>query len=168
MERRKGKMAFNDLIAMKKTTKNPKEGDVFVLQPRKGIFYFGKVIETEVKSIDSFVNGMPLIYIYQYWSYEKMIPQDLDNRKFLIAPAVVNYQPWRKGYFETIGNIKVSQNEKNVEFAFWDMLTHNYVDVSGKEVKNKPLICGIFGLASYGAIGKEVQKAIKCFETNSE
>lgn len=161
-------MEFNDLIAMKRTTKKPKEGDVFVLQPRKDIFYFGKVIETAVKSIDSFVNGMPLIYIYQYWSYEKIIPQDLDKQKFLIAPEVVNYLPWRKGYFETIGNIKVSQNEKNVEFAFWDVARHKYVDISGKEVKNKPLICGIFGLASYRGIGNEVQKAIKFFETNSE
>lgn len=44
-------MASNDLIAMKKTAKKPKEGDVFVLQPSKGIFYFGKVIETEVKDV---------------------------------------------------------------------------------------------------------------------
>lgn len=161
-------MAFTDLIAMKKTAKKPKEGDVFVLQPSKGIFYFGKVIETEVKSIDSFVNGMTLIYIYQYWSYEKIIPQELDNKKFLIAPAVVNCQPWRKGYFETIGNIKVSQNEKNAELAFRNVLKDKYVDISGKEIENKPLICGIYGLASYGAIGKEVQKAIKCFEANSE
>ena len=159
-------MAFNDLIAMKKTSKKPEEGDIFVLQPSKGIFYFGKVIETGVKSIDSFVNGMTLIYVYQYWSYEKIIPQELDKKKFLIAPAVVNHQPWRKGYFETIGNIMVTQNEKNVEFAFWNVLKDKYVDISGKEIENKPLICGIYGLASYGAIGKEVQKAIKSFEKN--
>ena len=88
------------------------------------------MIETEVKSIDSFVNGMTLIYIYQSWSYEKIIPQELDSKKFLIAPAVVNHQPWRKGYFETIGNIKASQNEKNVEFAFWNVLKEKYVDIS--------------------------------------
>lgn len=44
-------MASKDLIAMKKTAKKPKEGDIFVLQPSKGIFYFGKVIETEVKDV---------------------------------------------------------------------------------------------------------------------
>ena len=47
-------MAFNDLIAMKKSSKKPQEGDVFVLQPVIGKFYFGKVIQTDLKSLDSF------------------------------------------------------------------------------------------------------------------
>lgn len=78
---------------------------------------------------------MTLIYVYQYWSYEKIIPQELDKKKFLITPTVINYQPWRKGYFETIGNIMVTQNEKNVEFAFWNVLKDKYVDISGKEIE---------------------------------
>ena len=58
------KMAFKELIAMKKSLKHPEEGDVFVLQPQKNLFYFGKVIRTNLKSTDSFINGMTLIYIY--------------------------------------------------------------------------------------------------------
>ena len=57
-------MAFKELIAMKKSLKHPEEGDVFVLQPQKNLFYFGKVIRTNLKSTDSFINGMTLIYIY--------------------------------------------------------------------------------------------------------
>ncbi len=56
-------MAFKELIAMKKSLKYPEEGDVFVLQPLKNLFYFGKVIRTNLKSTDSFINGMTLIYI---------------------------------------------------------------------------------------------------------
>lgn len=159
-------MAFNDLIAMRKSLKNPQEGDVFVLQPMKDTFYFGKVIQTNVQSTDSFINGMVLIYIYECWSFEKKVPQGLESKKFLIAPMVVNYQPWRKGYFETIGNIGVLPNEKNIEFAFWNVLKDKYVDISGKEVDYKPLISGIYGLASYGAVGKEVQKAISMIREN--
>ena len=119
------------------------------------------MIQTNVQSTDSFINGMVLIYMYEYRSVEKTVPQGLESRKFLIAPMVVNYQPWRKGYFETIGNIGVLQNEKNIKFAFWNVLKDKYVDISGKEIDYKPSICGIYGLASYGAVGKEVQKAIK-------
>lgn len=154
-------MAFNDLIAMRKTMKKPQEGDVFVLQPISGRFYFGKVIETDVKSKDSFINGMMLIYIYQCYSFDQVIPQDIESNELLIAPMVVNYQPWRKGYFETIGNVGVSQKERNMEFAFWHVLKKKYVDINGQVIENKPKYCGIFGLGSYGAVGKEVQKAIK-------
>ena len=56
-------MAFKELITMKKSLKHPEEGDVFVLQPQKNLFYFGKVIRANLKSTDSFINGMTLIYM---------------------------------------------------------------------------------------------------------
>ncbi|MCM1124246.1 MAG: hypothetical protein NC416_16815 [Eubacterium sp.] len=57
-------LSFNYLISMKKSAKKPQEGDVFVLQPINDVFYYGKVIQTNLKSVDSFINGMTLIYIY--------------------------------------------------------------------------------------------------------
>lgn len=154
-------MAFNDLISMKKSLKKPSEGDVFVLQPIKGIFYFGKVIQTNLKSVDSFINGMSLIYIYDHCSMDKIMSHDLEDSGLLIAPVIVNNQPWQKGYFETIGNIGVSASDKNINFAFWDVLKENYVDIKGDIVKDKPQYWSIYGLGSYGVVGKEVQKAIK-------
>ncbi len=50
-----------DLIVMKKSRKAPQEGDIFVVQPFAGIFYYGKVIQTNISSKDSCVNGMLLI-----------------------------------------------------------------------------------------------------------
>lgn len=154
-------MAFNDLLSMKKSLKKPSEGDVFVLQPKKNIFYFGKVIQTNLKSVDSFVNGMSLIYIYKHCSMDKIIPHNLEDSGLLIAPVIVNNQPWKKGYFETIGNIDVSASDKNINFAFWDVLKEDYIDIKGDIVKDKPQYWSIYGLGSYGVVGKEVQKAIK-------
>ena len=131
-----GILAFNDLIAMKKSSKKPQEGDVFVLQPVIGKFYFGKVVQTNLKSIDSFINGMTLIYIYKCCSIEKQIPLGLETEELLIAPIIVNNQPWLKGYFETIGNKPVLENEKTVDFAFWDTLKKEYVDINGQVIKN--------------------------------
>ena len=154
-------MEFNELIAMKKSYKKPQEGDVFVLQPIENIFFWGKVIETNVKSRDSFVNGMTLIFVYQCYSHDKVMPPNLDSNEFLIAPMVVNYRPWNRGYFETIGNVEVSQKERNTEIAFRDVLKKEYVDISGNAVESIPKLCGTFGLGSYGAVGKEVHKALK-------
>ena len=33
---------------MKKSLKSPQKGDVFILQPQKNVFYFGKVIQTDL------------------------------------------------------------------------------------------------------------------------
>lgn len=155
-------MSINYLISMKKSTKKPQEGDVFVLQPIKDVFYFGKVIQTSLKSVDSFINGMILIYIYQCSSNNKVIPNDLDNKELLIAPVIVNHQPWRKGYFETVGNAGVSERDRNIDFAFWNVLKEEYVDINGRVVilNNEPKYRSIYGLGSYGIVGKDVQKAL--------
>ncbi|MBD5474364.1 MAG: hypothetical protein HDR20_16140 [Lachnospiraceae bacterium] len=155
-------MSFNYLISMKKSRKKPQEGDVFVLQPIKDVFYYGKVIQTNLKSVDSFINGMTLIYIYKYCSNNKVIPNDLENEELLIAPVIVNHQPWWKGYFETIGNVGVSENDRNIDFAFWDILRKKYVDINGQIIllNSEPKYRSIHGLGSYGVVGKDVQKAL--------
>lgn len=157
---------FTQLIVMKRTYKKPKEGDVFALQPLKDIFYFGKVIQTELESVDSFIRGMSLVYIYDCSSKEKAVPDEFDENELLIAPVIVNHQPWTKGYFETIGNVDVSAKVKSVDFAFWDMLREKYVDLSRAELKlhHDPKYRSIFGLGSYGIVGKDVQKALKSKE----
>lgn len=157
-------LAFNDLIAMKKSSKKPQEGDVFALQPIKGKFYFGKVIQTNLKSRDSFINGMTLIYIYDYSSLAKETPLDLEREELLISPMIVNNQLWLKGYFETIGNVQISEKEKNLDFAFWDTLKEEYVDINGHVLKDEPQYWSVYGLGSYGIVGKEVKKAIEIQE----
>lgn len=145
---------------MKKSRRPPKEGDIFVLQPKTNVFYFGKVIQTDIECIDSFINGMSLIYIYDCKSDIKQVPSGWEKSELLIPPMVVNNQSWIKGYFETICNIKVTECEKKIDFGFWDLVTGKYVDVYRNEISKKPSYCSVFGLASYGIVGKEVQKAI--------
>lgn len=154
-------MAFKELIAMKRSLKYPQEGDVFALQPQRNIFCFGKVIRTNLKSTDSFIKGMTLVFIYDCLCIEKVVPEHFDEEELLIAPIIVNNQPWSKGYFETVDNVPVSEREINLEFGFWDLLTGEYVDIQGKKMRKKPEYCSIYGLGSYGIVGKEVRKAIE-------
>lgn len=154
-------MAFNELIAMKKSLNIPQTGDVFALQPQKDVFYFGKVIQTGLKSEDSLINGMTLIYIYECCGNDKFATHNLAEKELLIAPIIVNNQPWEKGYFETVDNVPVSERERKLDFGFWDLLTEEYLDIQGMKIGRKPKYCSIYGLGSYGVVGKEVQKAIK-------
>ena len=149
------------LIAMQKSLKKPCVGDVFVLQPVYGIFYFGKVIQSDLYSDDSFIRGMFLVYIYDYSSTKKEIVTDFENSKFLIAPMIINKQPWLKGYFETIGNTPVTDQEKNVDYGFWDVMKKHYVDIKGNVLDNPPKYNSIYGLGSYGILTKEVFKALE-------
>lgn len=148
------------LIQMNKSRKKPCVGDVFVLQPIPGKFYYGKVIQTELQSRDSFIRGMFLIFIYDYCSAKKEIIYDLETNDLLIAPQIVNKQPWIKGYFETIGNVAVTTHENGMNLGFWDIARQRYVDISGNPLDTPPKVISIYGLGSYGIISKEVYKAL--------
>lgn len=154
-------MSFNDLLVLKKTRKKPKEGDIFVLNPKRDLYCYGKIIEVGVKSKDSFVNGMYLIYLYDYFSKTKELKVELDVDNLLIPPMVVNTQLWLKGYAETLSNIEVSEKERNLEFGFWDIGREIYVNINGDKIDNIPKLISLFGLGSYGIVGKEIQKVIK-------
>ena len=75
------------LIPMKKTRKKPKTGDVFVVQPIEGVYYYGKVIISKYRSEYEMYNEMPLIYIYDEFSTKIKMPQSLE--KILIAPLIL-------------------------------------------------------------------------------
>ena len=73
---------------------------------------------------------------------------------------IVNKQPWLKGYFETIGNVAVTDDEKNIDFGFWHILKKEYLDINGHSLDSEPQYHSIFGLGSYGAIAKEIYKVL--------
>lgn len=149
------------MIQMVKSRKKPRAGDLFVLQPIQGVFYYGKVIKTDLQSHDAFIRGMFLIFIYDYCSTQKEIVRGLESNNLLIAPQIVNKQPWLKGYFETIGNVEVTVQENNMDLGFWDMLRERYVDINGNPLDVPPKIRSVYGLGSYGIVSKEVYKALK-------
>lgn len=100
------------------------------------------------------------IFIYDYYSLKKEIVYDLETNNLLIAPQIVNKQPWLKGYFETIGNVGVTTRENNIDMGFWDILRERYVDINGTPLDVPPKVSSIYGLGSYGIVSKEIYKAL--------
>lgn len=52
------------LIPIKTSRKKPKTGDVFLVQPINGVYYYGKVISEKSNSKYELIKDFPLIYIY--------------------------------------------------------------------------------------------------------
>ena len=152
-------MSFDLLIVQEKSNKKPKQGDVFVLNPGQGVFCFGKVVKTNVVSRDSFVNGMNLVFIYDCFSQTDKMPKDLESLEIL-SVQVINNQLWRKGFAKNIAVSEVTERDTNTDYGFWDTVNQVYVDLSGSPMDHIPNYKGIYGLGSYGSIGKEIHKAL--------
>lgn len=70
----------------------------------------------------------------------------------------------------TIGNERITEDEENVNFGFWDILKNQYVNLTGQVLLQEPKYWTYYGLGSYGIVGKEIQKAInklQCQDSSS-
>ena len=154
---------FTDLIAMKKSRKKPKKGDIFVVQPFQNIYYYGKVIETDIQSKDSFVNGMFLIFVYDKMSKSKdsPTPYDLDRCDLLIAPTIVNRLGWSRGYFETIYNLPLTDLERKMPFGFWSFQRQCFVNIEGARLDSRPKYYTDYGLGNYLVVGEKIQAVLQ-------
>lgn len=152
---------FTELIPMGKSRKPPKEGDVFLVQPFSRVYYYGKVIRTHLESADSCVRGMNLIFLYDRRADGRDIPDELGGGDFLIPPVIINRLPWSRGYFETVGNAPVTEDEKNASYGFWSFQKKRFVDVGGVPLARKPRCWSDYGLASYAVVGEKIQAALR-------
>lgn len=172
---------FTELLPMQKTRKRPKIGDVFVVQPLRDRYYFGKVLETNIQGTNVMFEGMVLICLYDHVSEDRMLPESLDAYPLRISPTVVNYQGWLKGYFETVGNIPLSEREKNLDYGFYERedpvelieeeipKRTTYIDLHGNPLNRVPQYSSSTGLYSYGFVGRVLHGSVEHNPfTNSE
>ncbi len=150
-----------DLIKMKASRKKPKEGDVFVIQPKSSLYVYGKVIRTKIPSKNIMVNGWNLIYVYKNVSDTMKMLNYLDANQLLIPPQIVNNQGWLKGYFETIGTLPVTEEDKSVKYGFLDFKTKEYVNEEGKILGYKPDMWIDYGIGSYGSVASDIKESLE-------
>ncbi len=93
---------------LKPSRKRIHAGDIFVLQVKDGEFVFGRVVRTDIEFLG---NNRILIYIYRAFSSDKNSIPALEKRRLLLPPMIIDRQPWSQGYFETVGNRPLCDND---------------------------------------------------------
>jgi hypothetical protein len=153
-------MSFDLLIEMEPSRKQRKEGEVFVIQPSKDLFFYGKVIKTQIQLSDPIMNGGHLIYIFNHSSKTLEMPEYLNPNNLLIPPQIINNQGWSKGYFKTLGIQQVTDEERQIDFGFFDIVSKGFVNEEGVRLNCKPKVYGDFGLGSYGTVSFVLKKVL--------
>jgi hypothetical protein len=160
---------IKQLQIIKKTRpKEIKTGDVFVLSPRKNIYFYGRVQKANINPIieKSFVSGGSTIFIYKNKSKEISInnfKSSFDN--LLIAPYIIGKNYWTQGYFYTIGNIPLTEEEKNVDYGFYKftpfrIMQEQFLTEEGNILSTEPQIIGYYGITTITGIASEIEKEL--------
>ncbi|NQR01074.1 hypothetical protein HO839_10430 [Streptococcus suis] len=159
------KASEHQLKVIEKSNLKPAVGDIFVLSSREGIYFYGKVIVANIvrKVPDTFVEGKHVVFIFkgntQETNLDKYIP-DYDN--LLIPPAIVSDDYWKKGYFYTIANIPLTEEEKNLDFGFYKIHFKNnfFCKETGEVLEQEPKILGGHGITTITGIATEVEREL--------
>lgn len=149
------------LKKIKKTKNEIKTGDVFLLSPREGIYFYGKVLNAYIKNIDKdiFIDQKHLVFIFKCKTknigMEDFKPNYLD---LLIKPAIVDESYWTKGMFYTVGNIPINEAESNLDYGFlkFGINSNWFVKDDGTELNYQPSILGIHGISTITGIASQI------------
>ena len=147
-----------NLLLLKKSKDSIKTGDVFVLSFKEGLYFYGKVLEANVKhEKNSWINGCHVVFIFRNKSHEKNLNEfNPDYNNLLCGPAILTSGYWENGWFETIGNISLTTEEKKLDYGFFDMDSlkgyGTFQKANGDLLKHIPKIYGSSGIKTYVGI----------------
>ena len=136
-------------------------GDVFVMQPPDDRYLFGRVISTTAQWGAGASVLANLIYVFKARSESKTMPDRSELRadRLLFAPLVINRLPWSRGYFETIANLPLGEDEVLQQHCFRGS-SGRYYDDKGRELAGPTEPCGLLGLDSFRTVDDSVSKAL--------
>lgn len=147
-----------NLAILKKSRREPREGDIFVMLPPDGQFLFGRVIDTNARPFGPDFRGV-LIYIYRTRAAVKTPAPELRRSDLLIPPKMTNRLPWSRGYFEHLEERPLSSEDRLPQHCFKDTLG-GYRDQAGDVVPGPVEPVGLFALSSYRTIDDAISEAL--------
>lgn len=139
------------LKVIKRKRNYPQKGDVFLVEPVEGIYFYGIVVNNHISNI----NGDDLLVIMLFKETTTSLDYKevtLDSDNLLIEPTMVGKEYWTRGYFYTVGN----QRCKDCDYGFYSIYRKKYFDEYGKEQKYQPKLLGTYGVATISGIAFDI------------
>mgnify|MGYP000201325179 CR=1 FL=1 len=155
-----------NLIVLKKSNKKIQDGDVFVVSFKEGIYFWGKVIEAYINHpTDNWMNGCCVIFIFKCKSKTKDIKEfKPDYNNLLTEPNIVTPDYWKKGLIETVGNIPLTEEEKTLDYGFFDGdfigEGGTFKKANGELLDHMPKISAIYGIKTYVGLYMDIKTEV--------
>jgi hypothetical protein len=154
---------------LRKSRKELRPGDIFVLKPKEHDYYFGRVINTDAESGFGPGNAV-LIYIYNATSKDKNKIPELDKNNLLIPPTMINRLGWSRGYFENVAFKELTKDDVLDVHCFWDpplkgfstgrFSKGKYMNEKGEELDGPHEPVGQCGLGNYLTVDLRISRAL--------
>jgi hypothetical protein len=143
---RRGRLFVNELLFIGHNSSVLETGDVFVIQPRKGLYFYGRVLNAGVTTRYRGESGgiswkdVSVICIYSCKTTELTLDSFAPDYNYLLTfPSIVTGSDFRAGYLYKLGNIPISSDEEDqLDYGFYDFDCNTIVDEYGNDLGHRP------------------------------
>ena len=146
------------LQVIKKNKVYPEIGDIFIVNPKADIYFYGVVLNNHINNI----NGDDLLVVLifrQNVDVRKSIDNKVKEADLLIPPQIIGKEYWTRGYFYNVGYYKGMIDVES--YGFYSVGKGKFFDEYGKELTKQPKLLGVYGVATIlGIAGKINQELI--------
>ena len=141
---------------LKRSRSAPTVGDIFVYQMPDNLFRFGRVIRDDARMMAW--KGLFVLYFYQAESETKRPVPRLDKGDLLIPPRITDRGAWTRGYFETVEQRRLEEEDTVSTHCFQD--DDQYCDEYGNRLARRSEPCGFYGLTTECGIDNALTRAL--------
>lgn len=139
------------------------DGDVFILSPIDEIFFYGKVMKAKIVNENPFLQDNYLVFIFKNRAYSKNMDEFCsDYNNLLISPIIVSKSYWNRGFFYTIGNEPIRDEEKTLDYGLLciDAKVNYFCKEDGSRLEHIPKIMGLYGMSTNTGVAKKIQREL--------
>lgn len=134
----------------------PQKGDVFVVNPREGMYYCGVVVNAGDGISDTY-SAVVFILDKEYESMDIDV-KDLELENLLYYPEIVDKGYWSRGYFYNIG--KQIEIPDDLDYGFYSIGKECYVDEYRNRISRCPKLLGIDGVATGIGVARKINREL--------
>ena len=152
-----------NILILQRSRKMPHSGDVFAVGLPDATFLFGRVVSTDARwTTADGADPAILIYLYRERSATKAAPDRSVMRpdRLLFSPIMTNRLPWTRGYFETLANVPLEQDDVLRRHCFLSASRGRYFDDHGNELAGPIEPVGDYALHSFRTIDDQISDAV--------
>lgn len=145
------------LQVIKRKRLYPEIGDIFKVNPRDNIYFYGVVLNNHIHNING--DDLLLVLIFkQNIDIKGSIINGVKEDDLLLPPQIIGKEYWTRGFFYNVEHYDEILNVKN--YGFYSIGKGEFVDEYGKELANQPKLLGTYGVAAISGIARKINQEL--------
>lgn len=154
----KSRTMTDELLPIKRKRPKLEIGDVFVVQPKEGLYFYGRVLNVDVARKDKWWHDALVVCIYRNKT-DRLTLDDFapSYDDLLVGPDIIVKGAFHSGYLYKVGHVDLSEEERALDYGFFDTCRHTIKDEYDNPMGHEPKLLNALAIGSFGGLAYDMR-----------